>query len=92
MYKDFIKESSAACGIPPTNNTTSYRVNSTVVFAFALVFFALRIVTKFRLGLTWGIDDTLTTLSVVSHLPCAVGRVLTVIGSYDSLLYRAADQ
>ncbi|KAH7207273.1 hypothetical protein DER44DRAFT_810856 [Fusarium oxysporum] len=63
--KDFIKESSAACGIPPTNNTNEYRLNSTVVFAFALVFFALRIVTKFRLGLTWGIDDTLTTLSVV---------------------------
>ncbi|KAF5688041.1 integral membrane protein [Fusarium circinatum] len=62
---DFIKESSAACGIPPTNHTTSYRVNSTVVFAFALVFFALRIVTKLRLGLTWGIDDTLTTLSVL---------------------------
>ncbi|EXM23886.1 hypothetical protein FOTG_08844 [Fusarium oxysporum f. sp. vasinfectum 25433] len=63
--KDFIKESSAACGIPPTNNTNEYRLNSTVVFAFALVFFALRIVTKFRLGLTWGIDDTLTTLSVL---------------------------
>ncbi|EXK84921.1 hypothetical protein FOQG_10888 [Fusarium oxysporum f. sp. raphani 54005] len=63
--KDFIKESSAACGIPPTNNTNEYRLNSTVVFAFALVFFALRIVTKFRLGLTWGVDDTLTTLSVV---------------------------
>ncbi|EXA46465.1 hypothetical protein FOVG_03838 [Fusarium oxysporum f. sp. pisi HDV247] len=63
--KDFIKESSAACGILPTNNTNEYRLNSTVVFAFALVFFALRIVTKFRLGLTWGIDDTLTTLSVV---------------------------
>ncbi|KAK2676745.1 Extracellular membrane protein, CFEM domain [Fusarium oxysporum f. sp. vasinfectum] len=62
---DFIKESSAACGIPPTNNTNEYRLNSTVVFAFALVFFALRIVTKFRLGLTWGIDDTLTTLSVL---------------------------
>ncbi|KAF5575862.1 integral membrane protein [Fusarium pseudoanthophilum] len=66
---DFIKESSAACGIPPTNNTTSYRVNSTVVFAFALVFFALRIVTKFRLGLTWGIDDTLTTLTVAVMIP-----------------------
>ncbi|KLO84886.1 integral membrane protein [Fusarium fujikuroi] len=66
---DFIKESSAACGIPPTNNTTSYRVNSTVVFAFALVFFALRIVTKFRLGLTWEIDDTLTTLSVAVMIP-----------------------
>ncbi|EGU79060.1 hypothetical protein FOXB_10489 [Fusarium oxysporum f. sp. conglutinans Fo5176] len=63
--KDFIKESSAACGIPPTNNTNEYRLNSTVVFAFALVFFALRIVTKFRLGLTWGVDDTLTTLSVI---------------------------
>ncbi|RKL26815.1 hypothetical protein BFJ70_g11689 [Fusarium oxysporum] len=62
---DFIKESSAACGIPPTNNTNKYRLNSTVVFVFALVFFALRIVTKFRLGLTWGIDDTLTTLSVL---------------------------
>ncbi|RKK75513.1 hypothetical protein BFJ69_g7578 [Fusarium oxysporum] len=62
---DFIKESSAACGTPPTNNTNEYRLNSTVVFAFALVFFALRIVTKFRLGLTWGIDDTLTTLSVL---------------------------
>ncbi|EXK32624.1 hypothetical protein FOMG_11512 [Fusarium oxysporum f. sp. melonis 26406] len=62
---DFIKESSAACGIPPTNNTNEYRLNSTIVFVFALVFFALRIVTKFRLGLTWGIDDTLTTLSVV---------------------------
>ncbi|KAF5666981.1 integral membrane protein [Fusarium denticulatum] len=66
---DFIKESSAACGIPPTNNTTSYRVNSTVVFAFALVFFALRIVTKFRLGLTWGIDDTLISLSVAVTIP-----------------------
>ncbi|RKL00487.1 hypothetical protein BFJ68_g12758 [Fusarium oxysporum] len=62
---DFIKESSAACGIPPTNNTNEYRLNSTIVFVFALVFFALRIVTKFRLGLTWGIDDTLTTLSVL---------------------------
>ncbi|KAH7202617.1 hypothetical protein BKA60DRAFT_625316 [Fusarium oxysporum] len=66
---DFIKESSAACGIPPTNNTNEYRLNSTVVFAFALVFFALRIVTKFRLGLTWGIDDTLTTLSVAVMIP-----------------------
>ncbi|KAF5576238.1 integral membrane protein [Fusarium pseudocircinatum] len=66
---DFIKESSAACGIPPTNNTTSYRVNSTVVFAFALVFFALRIVTKFRLGLTWGIDDTLISLSIAVMIP-----------------------
>ncbi|EWY94964.1 hypothetical protein FOYG_04105 [Fusarium oxysporum NRRL 32931] len=63
--KDFIKESSAACGIPPTNNTNEYRLNGTIVFVFALVFFALRMVTKFRLGLTWGIDDTLTTLSVV---------------------------
>ncbi|KAL5607091.1 hypothetical protein FOBRF1_007588 [Fusarium oxysporum] len=66
---DFIKESSAACGIPPTNNTNEYRLNSTVVFAFALVFFALRIVTKFRLSLTWGIDDTLTTLSVAVMIP-----------------------
>ncbi|EWZ99644.1 hypothetical protein FOWG_00068 [Fusarium oxysporum f. sp. lycopersici MN25] len=66
---DFIKESSAACGIPPTNNTNKYRLNSTVVFVFALVFFALRIVTKFRLGLTWGIDDTLTTLSVAVMIP-----------------------
>ncbi|KAK2699701.1 hypothetical protein QWA68_000695 [Fusarium oxysporum] len=66
---NFIKESSAACGIPPTNNTNEYRLNSTVVFVFALVFFALRIVTKFRLGLTWGIDDTLTTLSVAVMIP-----------------------
>ncbi|KAI7771858.1 hypothetical protein LZL87_006134 [Fusarium oxysporum] len=66
---DFIKASSAACGIPPINNTTVYRLSCTIAFALAIVFFALRIGTKFRLGLTWGMDDALTTLSVAVMIP-----------------------
>ncbi|PNP74993.1 hypothetical protein FNYG_11640 [Fusarium nygamai] len=66
---DFIKESSAACGIPPVNNVIEYRVGTSTVFALAIVFFALRIGTKFRLGLTWGMDDTLTSLCVAVMIP-----------------------
>jgi hypothetical protein len=65
--KDFIKESSSVCGTPPINLTREYRLSSSIIFAIALVFFALRIGTKVKSGLIWGMDDTLTTLSVVSH-------------------------
>ncbi|KAG5663569.1 hypothetical protein KAF25_001505 [Fusarium avenaceum] len=61
---DFIKMSAAVCGIRPTNEQTKYRVATIIMAALAVVFFALRITAKVVLSLPWGLDDTLTVLSV----------------------------
>ncbi|KIL84936.1 hypothetical protein FAVG1_11806 [Fusarium avenaceum] len=61
---DFIKMSAAVCGIRPTNDQTKYRVATLIMAALAVVFFALRITAKVVLSLPWGLDDTLTVLSV----------------------------
>jgi hypothetical protein len=65
---DFIKMSAAVCGIRPTNDQTMYRVATITMAALAIVFFALRIIAKVVLSLPWGLDDTLTVLSVVGLL------------------------
>ncbi|KAI6760448.1 hypothetical protein HG530_009308 [Fusarium avenaceum] len=61
---DFIKMSAAVCGIRPTNDQTKYRVATLIMAALAVVFFALRLTAKVVLSLPWGLDDTLTVLSV----------------------------
>lgn len=60
--------SAAVCGIRPTNDQTKYRVVTIIMAALAIVFFTLRITAKVVLSLPWGLDDTLTVLSVVGLL------------------------
>ncbi|CAJ0548506.1 Ff.00g021190.m01.CDS01 [Fusarium sp. VM40] len=69
---DFIKMSAAVCGIRPTNDQTKYRVVTIIMAALAIVFFTLRITAKVVLSLPWGLDDTLTVLSVVFMIPFLV--------------------
>ncbi|KAF4968911.1 hypothetical protein FSARC_3758 [Fusarium sarcochroum] len=66
---DFIKMSAAVCGMAPTNNQDEYRAMSITMVAFAVIFFALRITAKVVLSLPWGLDDTLTVVSVVFLIP-----------------------
>ncbi|KAJ4265983.1 hypothetical protein NW762_003956 [Fusarium torreyae] len=56
--------SAAVCGMAPTNNQAEYRAMSITMVAFAVIFFALRIAAKIVLSLSWGLDDTLTVVSV----------------------------
>lgn len=63
---DFIKMSSAVCGIKPTNNVLLYRLTTLIMAGLALLFFALRIIATVRLRLTWAMDDTMAVASAVS--------------------------
>jgi hypothetical protein len=69
---DFIKMSSAVCGIKPTNNVLLYRLTTLIMAGLALLFFALRITATVRLRLGWALDDTMAVASVVFFIPVAV--------------------
>ncbi|RBR24710.1 uncharacterized protein FIESC28_02483 [Fusarium coffeatum] len=69
---DFIKMSAAVCGIEPTDNILLYRTVILTMAAFALVFFALRVLTTVKLKLRWALDDTLTAASFILMIPTVV--------------------
>jgi hypothetical protein len=62
---DFIKLSSAVCGIKPTNNVLLYRTTTLTMSGLALLFFALRIIATIKLRLGWALDDAMAIASVV---------------------------
>ncbi|EKJ75873.1 hypothetical protein FPSE_04053 [Fusarium pseudograminearum CS3096] len=69
---DFIKMSSAVCGIKPTNNVLLYRLTTLIMAGLALLFFALRIIATVRLRLKWAMDDTMAVASVVLLIPVVI--------------------
>ncbi|CZS83323.1 unnamed protein product [Fusarium graminearum] len=69
---DFIKMSSAVCGIKPTNNVLLYRLTTLIMAGLALLFFALRIITTVRLRLKWAMDDSMAVASVVFLIPVVI--------------------
>ncbi|KAL6912545.1 hypothetical protein FSST1_010305 [Fusarium sambucinum] len=69
---DFIKLSSAVCGIKPTNDILLYRTSTLTMFGLAMIFFALRIIATIKLRLGWALDDAMAIASVIFMIPVVV--------------------